>query len=210
MENISHYGAWGIILIILIFFAWFIFRFLGPKKKIEWRNAGILGAFLLALYTEMYGFPLTIYILSSVFGINIGFGHLEGHLWSSLFGLGEAGAMTEMLIGYLVMIAGGFLIVAGWRQIYKTKDTLVTCGIYSYMRHPQYTGIILITIGMLIHWPTIITLLMWPILVIAYYHLAKKEDNEMKKKFGEIYQEYKNRTSMFLPLFKRSRLKNYF
>lgn len=202
MENRQWYGQWGMVLIMVTIFVWFIFRFLKPKREIEWRNSGILGAFLIALYAEMYGFPLTIYILSSVFGTNIPFTHLEGHLWSSLLGLGETGAMVEMVIGDFVMIMGGFLVIVGWEKIYRAKDELVTGGIYSYIRHPQYTGILLGTMGMLIHWPTLITLLMWPILVLAYYHLAKKEEKEMEEKFSEIYQKYKSRVPMFFPLLK--------
>ena len=202
MENVSHYGQWGFVLIILTVFIWFIFSFLKPKKKIEWRNSGIFGAFLIALYAEMYGFPLTIYVLSSVFGIDIPFTHIGGHLWASLLGLGETGAMVEMMIGYFIIIIGGILVVAGWKKIYHAKDKLATGGIYKYMRHPQYTGIILITIGMLVHWPTLITLLMEPILILAYYSLAKKEEKEMERKFGEAYQEYKSRVPMFLPSFK--------
>lgn len=202
MENEQWYGQWGIVLVMVAIFAWLLFRFLRPRKKREWRSSGILTAFIIALYTEMYGFPLTIYILSSVFGIDIPLTHLEGHLWSSLLGLGEAGAVIEMLFGYLIIGIGGFLVLAGWSRIYRAKDTPVTDGIYKYMRHPQYTGIILITIGMLIHWPTLITLLMWPILTLAYYGLAQKEEGELEKQFGEVYQEYKNKVPMFLPSFK--------
>lgn len=201
MENEQWYGQWGMVLITVTIFGWLIFRFLRPRRKIEWRNGGILGVFIIALYAEMYGFPLTIYLLASVFGIDIPFTHIEGHLWSSLLGLGETGAMVEMLIGYLIMGIGGFLIITAWRKIYHAKDGLITDGIYSYMRHPQYTGIILVTLGMLIHWPTLITLLIWPILTLAYYYLAKKEEKEMEKKFGKSYQEYKNRISMFFPSF---------
>lgn len=202
MENVNHYNQWGIVLVSVAFAAWLIFKFLKPNRKIEWRNTGILGAFVIALYTEMYGFPLTIYILSSVFGINIPLVHIKGHLWSSLFGWGATGAIVEMLIGYSIMLIGGFLIIAGWKKIYQAKNELAIEGIYGYIRHPQYTGIILITFGMLVHWPTLITLLMWPILVMAYYYLAKKEEREMEMKFAEIYQEYKSRTSMFFPSFK--------
>lgn len=201
MENIQWYGQWGMALLTVTIFGWLIFRFLKPRKKIEWRNSGIFGAFIIALYTEMYGFPLTIYILSSVFGIDIPFTHLEGHLWSSLFGFSEAGAIVEMIIGYLIMGVGGFLVVAGWQKIYEAKEKFVTDGIYKYIRHPQYAGIILVTIGMLVHWPTLITLLMWPILLIAYYGLAKKEEKEMETKFGKTYQEYRIKTSMFFPSF---------
>lgn len=202
MNNINHYGQWGVVLIVLFIFSWFIFRFLKPKKETEWRSMGIFSAFIIALYAEMYGFPLTIYIISSVFGIELPFGHISGHLWSSLLGLGKTGAMIEMLIGYLIMGIGGFLVIEGWKKIYQAKDTLVTDGIYKYVRHPQYTGIFLITVGTLIHWPTLITLLMWPILMLAYYHLAKREEKEVEEKFGQIYQEYKNKTPMFFSSFK--------
>lgn len=202
MENVNHYGQWGIALIIITVFAWFILKYFRPKKKIEWKNAGILSAFIIALYAEMYGFPLTIYILTSVFGFDIPFTHLEGHLWSSLLGFGAAGAIIEMMIGDFAMIIGGLLVITGWKKIYKAKDEFVADGIYKYMRHPQYIGIFLITVGALIHWPTIITLLMWPILTLAYYNLAKKEEKEMEIKFGETYQKYRRKTPMFLPSWK--------
>lgn len=212
MENNYQYGLWGIVLIMVTIFAWCIFKYLKPKRKIEWRNSGILGAFIIALYVEMYGFPLTIYVLSWVFGVEIPFTHIKGHLWASLLGLGETGVMIEMMIGYLVMLIGGILVIAGWKKVYKTKDKLIKDGIYKYMRHPQYTGIILGTAGMLIHWPTILTLIMWPILVLAYYGLAKKEEKRLERKFGKDYKEYKRKVPMFFPLFKfkRSKLKNYF
>lgn len=121
MENVSHYSQWGLVLIMVTLFGWFVFRHVRPHKEREWRNSGLFAAFLVALFAEMYGFPLTIYILSSVFGIDIPFTHIKGHLWATLLGLGESGAMIEMLIGYLIIGIGALLILAGWKKIYQKK-----------------------------------------------------------------------------------------
>lgn len=199
MEETYQYGYWGIVLIMITIFIWAILKFLRPKKTIEWRNSGILTAFVIALYTEMYGFPLTIYVLSGAFGVDLPFTHTEGHLWSSLFGWGEAGVMIEMAIGYAVIVSGIALIISGWKQIHASKGKLVTGGAYTFVRHPQYTGIMLGTIGMLIHWPTLLTFLLWPILTFAYYRLAKREEKEMEAKFGKAYQEYSQKTPLLIP-----------
>lgn len=199
LNETSQYGRWGIALVMIVIVTWLVFKYLKPKNKREWKTTGILEAFLIALYAEMYGFPLTIYILTAVFGIDIPFLHIKGHLWASLFGLSAQWAIYEMLIGYSVMGLGIVLVTAGWKKIYQAKGGLVTDGIYRYTRHPQYTGIILITIGALIHWPTLLTAIMWPILLLAYYKLARKEEKDAAKKFGEEYKRYKTKTPMFLP-----------
>jgi len=111
-----------------------------------------------------------------------------------------------MYIGLTLNLIGGLLIIYGWKEIHKQywskeegKGKLVTKGIYAYIRHPQYTGFLLITLGMLIHWATIPLLIMWPILLLIYYRLAKKEEKEMEKEFGSDYSQYKTKTGMFLP-----------
>lgn len=199
LEPVSSYGYWGAAVFMIVVSSLFILS-LVPLGKRNWKALGITEAFIVALYTEMYGFPLTVYLLTSVLGINIPFVHIKGHLWSTLLGLGERGAVVEMLTGDLITIFGAGLVIAGWRKIYKAKtEELVSDGIYAYIRHPQYAGIILAAFGTFIHWPTLPTLLMLPILVVAYYRLAKKEEKEMEKIFGENFQQYKRAVPMFLP-----------
>ena len=200
MSDVYAYGVWTMSIVSIVFFTIFAVGFFLPRKKREWRTLGVFEAFIVALYAEMYGFPLTIYILSSFFGIKIPFIHLNGHLWASIFGLGEEGAMLEMGIGSLVMVGGMGLVALGWWKIHRAGDKLITDGVYGVVRHPQYLGFILITTGMLIHWPTLLTLVMFPILVGAYVHLAKKETKELAGRFGEKYQIYRNLVPAFIPI----------
>ena len=200
MSDVYDYGVWTMSIVSIVFFTIFAVGFFLPRKKREWRTLGVFEAFIVALYAEMYGFPLTIYILTSFFGIKIPFIHLNGHLWASLFGLGSGGAMLEMGIGSLVMVGGMGLVALGWWKIHLAGDKLITDGVYGVVRHPQYLGFILITTGMLIHWPTLLTLLMFPILVGAYVHLAKKETKELAGRFGEKCQIYRNLVPAFIPI----------
>ena len=148
----------------------------------------------------MYGFPLTIFILTSYFGKELSFDHAHGHLLGVFFGLEGGWLMVICQIGTFMMFGGIFIMALGWRKIHKAENYLVTSGLYSRMRHPQYFGIFMIITGMIIQWPTIITVIMFPVLVLMYYRLAKKEEVEMESKFGQYYLQYKRAVRMFIPM----------
>jgi len=201
------YSLWVMVLLNVVLFGGFVLGFLRPRKKYEWRTLGVFAAFIVALFTEMYGFPLTIYVLISLFGGEIGlndpFQHLNGHLLGTLFGAPDWVKLIICQLGGFVMLIGLIVMGKGWKRIHSAAGELVTDGIYASIRHPQYTGLFLITVGMLIQWPTIITLVMWPILMYAYYRLAMREEREMEERFGDAYREYRERVPAFLPRFRR-------
>lgn len=206
----NFYGKWNYVISSSIIFILFLAGFLKPKKKREWRNLGAVSAYIVALFMEMFGIPLTVYLLSSVFGAKIGFSGLAGHLWATLFArLGlldiKTGVAVVMSISMIFISLGMIVVILGWQQIYKYPDELITWGIYKRIRHPQYLGFYFIIIGFFIQWPTVLTALMLPVLIYMYYRLAKNEDNFLEEKFGDNFMQYKNSTPMFIP--KRTRIK---
>lgn len=209
-ENISYaYGFWSLVAVNAGLFAFFVLSFLAPLRKREWRSMGVALAFFVALFTEMYGFPLTIYVLTGILGSKYPalnpFSHASGHLWLVLFGGGPAMMTVIHLISNGLVLIGFAIMWKGWKLIYGEKGGLVTSGPYAYVRHPQYAGLFIVMIGMLIQWPTIITALMFPVLVYVYYRLSMREEDEMVKLFGEEYRKYIERTPMFIPALKGGR-----
>jgi methanethiol S-methyltransferase len=197
----AHYGQWGLVLIMVVVASWILYRYLAPTTWREWSRAGLVQAFIIALYAEMYGFPLTIYILTGFFGIDLPLTSFTGHLWATLLGYGEIGAIIEMVIGMGLVFLGISLLVEGWREVYHAsrEGRLATDGLYGVVRHPQYLGIFLAVLGQLIHWPTILTLALFPIIVWAYVRLARKEEARMIDQFGDEYRAYQDRVPMFFP-----------
>lgn len=140
-----HYGHWGWVLIMVLIVSWGLYHFVAPRSWRDWMGAGLVQGFIIALYAEMYGFPLTIYLLTGFQGIDLPLTGFSGHLWATMLGYGATGAMLEMMLGGVFIVVGLALLIRGWVQVYRTslEGKLATQGIYGVVRHPQYTGIML-------------------------------------------------------------------
>lgn len=197
-----HVGMWGLAAIVIVIVSWLMYRYLAPQSWKEWSRAGVLQAFIIAFYAEMYGFPLTIYFLTRFFGLDIHSG-AGGNLWAQTFGTPMA-HLVAMGLGYTIVFSGATFVVEGWRRIHRARkeEKLMTDGIYSRVRHPQYTGLFLIVFGEgVVHWPTLFSVAAFPIIVVAYTILARKEERQMLEKFGAAYREYRQKVPMFIPRF---------
>ena len=202
----SAYGLWGLVLVNSVVFILFAYSFFKPRTPRDWRSFSAFSAFLVALFAEMYGFPLTIYFLSGWLqrrypGIDW-FSHDAGHLLEMLFGWKTNPHAGPFHILSFIFIGGGFVLIArAWSILYEAqhRHELATTGPYGYVRHPQYVGFILVMLGFLVQWPTLLTLAMFPILVIMYVRLAHQEEREVRTEFGQVYDRYAARTPAWFP-----------
>jgi protein-S-isoprenylcysteine O-methyltransferase Ste14 len=200
------YGLWSLVIVNSAIFIIFAFSFLKPQTKHDWRSFGAFSAFIVALFVEMYGFPLTIFVLAGWLqkrapGIDL-LSHDAGHLWQTIFDLKGNPHIGWMHIGSTVLIIGGFwLLAAAWPVLYRAQKAgqLATQGIYARLRHPQYVGFVLIMFGFLLQWPTLVTLMMFPVLVFMYARLGRNEERQAEAEFGTAWRDYAAHTRRVLP-----------
>ena len=211
MHGSNAYGLWPLVIINSAIFIIFAYSFTKPKTPRDWRSLGAFSAFIVALFTEMYGFPLTIYFFSGWLqkkfpSIDI-FSHESGHLWNTLFGWEMNPHLDPLHIASNLVIFGGFIMLASaWRVLHQAQQNreLAKDGIYTLIRHPQYTAFILIMFGFLLQWPTLPTLVMFPILIYVYVRLARHEEKVSIEEFGDKYKQYMKSTPAFIPKWKKS------
>ena len=212
MTDTPEYGLWFFAVLNAAIFIMFAFSFFKPQTPRDWRSFGAFSAFLVALFSEMYGFPLTIYLMSGWLqtrfpGVDW-FSHDAGHLPEVMFGwqanphFGPFHILSFFLIGL-----GFWMISAAWRVLYHAQriGTLATSGLYARIRHPQYVGFVLVLTGFLVQWPTLLTLAMYPVLIWMYLRLARAEERETRATFGAQFDAYANRVPAFFPALKATR-----
>lgn len=206
MNGMSAYGLWSLVLLNSAIFIAFAFSFARPQTTRDWRSFGAYSAFIVALFAEMYGFPLTIYLLSGWLSSRFPgvdwLSHDAGHLLEMLFGWRtnpHFGPFHLLSIGFIV--AGFWLLAKAWPVLYEAQRErrVADTGPYAYIRHPQYVGFVAIMFGFLLQWPTLITLALFPILALMYARLARREESDSIAAFGDAYRDYMARTPAFIP-----------
>ena len=210
MDSDSTYGVWWLVFVNTLFFIIFALSFTRPKTARDWRSLGAFSAFIVALFAEMYGFPLSLYLLSGWLASHYPevdpFAHDTGHFWHLLLAIpGPAHSDPLHVLSECLVFVGLILLALSWRILYwaQRANTLAVTGPYALVRHPQYAAFILIMLGFVIQWPTLPTLVMFPLLTGLYIHLAYEEEGEARAQFGEAYDRYASVTPGFIPLWRR-------
>ena len=205
-HDTSAYGLWALVFFNSAIFLMFAFSFFKPQTGRDWRTFGAFAAFVIALFVEMYGFPLSIYLMSGWLQTRYPdldlMSHNSGHLWSTFLGeKGDPHFGPLHIASYVFLGFGFYLLSSAWNVLYhaQRRNALATSGPYARIRHPQYVAFVLILLGFLLQWPTLLTLLMFPVLLFMYGRLAITEEAEMRGRFGAEFEAYAARTPRFVP-----------
>lgn len=204
----SAYGLWGLVILNSAVFLMFAFSFFKPATVRDWRTFSTFSAFIVALFAEMYGYPLTLYLFSGWFqrhypNLDL-MSHDSGHLWHLLLGTkGDPHSDFLHILSNALVLLGFFLLAKAWHVLYHAQRSqkLAQTGPYAYVRHPQYIAFVIIMLGFLLQWPTLLTVLMFPVLVVMYARLGIHEEVDMLAQFGDEFVAYQQRTPRFIPRF---------
>jgi protein-S-isoprenylcysteine O-methyltransferase Ste14 len=206
MSSASGYGLWTLAVLNAALFIIFAYTFYTPATRRDWRSFGMYSAFIVALFAEMYGFPLSLYFLSGWLSSRYPevnwLSHDAGHVFEMIFGWRANPHFGPFHMLSMVFIVWGFwLLSRAWAVLYRAQrlGELATSGPYARIRHPQYVAFVLIMFGFLLQWPTLVTLAMFPIMVVAYWRLSKAEERDSLARFGEAYARYLATTPAFIP-----------
>lgn len=110
--------------------------------------------------------------------------------------------VIAMLLGYAISFAGTGIFMEGWREVHRARqeNRVVTDRLYGLVRHPQYTGLVMALAGEgIVHWHTVFSVALFPVIVAAYYFLARSEESKVEEEFGDAHRVYRRRVPMFIP-----------
>ncbi|MCJ7428838.1 MAG: DUF1295 domain-containing protein [Candidatus Nanohaloarchaeota archaeon QJJ-5] len=195
-------GRWDLVALNIGIFLLFAAPLLiGLKGQVNWQTSslGIYAAFMVSMFVEMYGVPLSIYLSAAALTTTTGSHPHDVILSFDL--LGQSFAMTPWkVIGLGITVLGCLIVAIGWYTLYRSDESFVTDGIYQYSRHPQYLGLIMIVAGWFIHWPSLLTLAMLPVLVYVYYRLSVSEEQHLETMLEDTtdLEEYRETTPRFI------------
>ncbi len=211
MENLSAngYGLWSLVFINSFIFILFAYSFTKLKSKRNWLSFTLFSVFVIDHFIEMYGFPFTMYLfsgwLSKLYPAMNLYSHMNGHLFHTLLGFrGDPHLGFFHILSLLFIFFGLAIIAYGWGVLSEAQKQheLAIIGPYAFVRHPQNVGFIIVMFGLLIQWPTLITLILFPIITAVYIRLSYEEEKDLIKEFGrEEYETYAKNTPMFIPRF---------
>jgi protein-S-isoprenylcysteine O-methyltransferase Ste14 len=189
--------AWHLVLISIVVFGLFLVP-LTYRKRAKWVDYGLVGAFFISLFIEMFGIPLTI-LFASKFLFVPGTAMPVNVVTFDFMGV-HLGMDHAMTYGLVVMLIGMALIMVGWVSLYTQvrQPGFASKGIYQYSRHPQYLGFVLLVLGWFFGWPTILTVIFSPILVVKYIKAARSEEADMLQLYGDVYADYRRSTPFLI------------